>query len=607
MPPRTSSLALVALLVALLVASAAEAQVRDASRAPTYDPLNLDLERAGMIAPDRPRKWLTVATGFDIALDSTVAHSGRRSVRSRAQATAVAGAMAELRAAAPFTLAAGKRVRLRAFIRTENLEHGHARLWIRADGPAGRPLSADTIAVRQALGATSWTPYEVTLVVDPKATGVVYGVTHDGDGTVWFDSFSLEVDGRSVASLLPAWRASPAEIGWLRAHAIPLTTTDPAAPVDELRPLEALIGDARVVALGEATHGTADFFQLKQRTVQYLVERKGFTVFALEATMPEARRIDDYVRTGSGDVRAALAGLAFPYWNSQEVLDIIEWMRRYNASGRGRVEFFGFDMQNPAVAMDSVRAFIGATEPGFLPALDSAYNDVRAVQAARRAGQRAPDAVRNWERSAASVLAHLEANRTSYASALPDSMRLAWAIQYARIALQGAQSALGGTAVRDSNMALNAAWIYAHHPAGTKMIVSSLDRHVQRVDGWMGMHLHRRFADSLRIVGTAFGEGTYVSNGARGLTAYPADPPAPGSVESAFRAAGLRLAALDLRGASRSAASRWLTQPHDLRIIGTMATDNAFAPARVAGDYDIMIYVDRTRASTLLSPPQSRP
>jgi erythromycin esterase-like protein len=65
--------------------------------------------------------------------------------------------------------------------------------------------------------------------------------------------------------------------------------------------------------------------------LEFLVEEKGFRLFAIEASMPEALDINDYILTGRGDPAKALAGLYFWTWDTREVLDLIEWMRQYNA------------------------------------------------------------------------------------------------------------------------------------------------------------------------------------------------------------------------------------------------------------------------------------
>ena len=125
-----------------------------------------------------------------------------------------------------------------------------------------------------------------------------------------------------------------------------------------MEPLDKVVGDARIVALGEATHGTRDFFQLKHRMVEYLATRKGFTIFSIEANMPEAYRLNKFVLSGEGDPKQLLMGMYFWTWNTEEVLDMILWMRDFNKSGKGRIEFTGFDMQTPTVPIETVRDFL---------------------------------------------------------------------------------------------------------------------------------------------------------------------------------------------------------------------------------------------------------
>lgn len=133
---------------------------------------------------------------------------------------------------------------------------------------------------------------------------------------------------------------------WIARHAIPLKTVEPGNGTADLQPLRTLIGDARIVALGEATHGTSEFFQLKHRMVELLVGEMGFTVFAIENTIPEAERLNQYIIDGKGDPEALLKGL-YACWNTREVLAMVRWMRAFRASGKGQIEFTGFDEQTP--------------------------------------------------------------------------------------------------------------------------------------------------------------------------------------------------------------------------------------------------------------------
>src|SRR5215470_11780077 len=147
-----------------------------------------------------------------------------------------------------------------------------------------------------------------------------------------------------LLSVLPLASQDQPPFEWIQSHAVRLQTPEAGHGFADMQPLRKVIGDARIVELGEATHGTREFFQLKHRMLEFLATKMGFTLFSIEANMPEAYRLNDYVLTGRGDPAALLRGMYFWTWDTEEVLDMIRWMRDFNASGKGRLEFTGFDM-----------------------------------------------------------------------------------------------------------------------------------------------------------------------------------------------------------------------------------------------------------------------
>lgn len=157
--------------------------------------------------------------------------------------------------------------------------------------------------------------------------------------------------------------------GWIRHNAVPLTTTDPAAPLGDLAPLRGAAGDAEIVGLGESVHGTAEQTALKHRTLRFLVERMGFRSIAWEDDWTIGLRIDEYVTTGRGDV-AALVGDMSTAWRSHEVADLLRWLRRYNAGRADKVRFFGVEyFSTRPLAYDAVAAHVAAAAPDRLPEL----------------------------------------------------------------------------------------------------------------------------------------------------------------------------------------------------------------------------------------------
>ena len=177
-----------------------------------------------------------------------------------------------------------------------------------------------------------------------------------------------------AAALLPVVAAQePASVrDWIARHAIRLATPEAGHGFDDMQPLKQVVGNARIVALGEATHGTREFFQLKHRMVEFLASQMGFTIFAIEANMPEAYKLNEYVLHGTGDPVALIKGMYFWTWDTQEVLAMVKWMREFNASGKGQIQFTGFDMQTPGVAAKIVGDFVAAHDPGYSATVQNA-------------------------------------------------------------------------------------------------------------------------------------------------------------------------------------------------------------------------------------------
>jgi erythromycin esterase-like protein len=134
--------------------------------------------------------------------------------------------------------------------------------------------------------------------------------------------------------------------------------------------LLALIGSARFALLGEASHGTQEFYRERIRITKRLITEKGFTAVAVEADWPDAWRVNRYVRGFSDDPDAttALSGFQrFPawMWRNTEVRDFVEWLRDYNA-GRGhqkQVGFYGIDLYSLFTSIQAVLTYLDQTDP----------------------------------------------------------------------------------------------------------------------------------------------------------------------------------------------------------------------------------------------------
>src|SRR5688572_21336014 len=195
--------------------------------------------------------------------------------------------------------------------------------------------------------------------------------------------------GNRLAPFSP--QASPAaardaRVDWLDAHAVSLSTPEAGHGFADLEPLRAIVGDARIVALGEGTHGTREFFQAKHRLLEFLASEMGYTLFSIEASTPEAYALDAYVQGGPGDPKALIGGMYFWTWNTEEVLALVEWMRAFNAAGKGPLHFTGFDMQTPDLAMEIVTGFLKGVDPERAQEVEVAYARLKGAQPSRSFG-----------------------------------------------------------------------------------------------------------------------------------------------------------------------------------------------------------------------------
>lgn len=167
-------------------------------------------------------------------------------------------------------------------------------------------------------------------------------------------------------------------VAWVRATAIPLTTEQAGEGFADLAGFGEKLGNARIVSLGEPTHGTREVFQMKHRLVEYLASEHGFSLFAIEANMPEAQRLNDYVLGGAGDAAELIRGMYFWTWSTEEVRALVEWMRVFNTDPgnrqRGRsIEFTGFDMQTPGTPAAIARDYAAAHLQESLPLFERAH------------------------------------------------------------------------------------------------------------------------------------------------------------------------------------------------------------------------------------------
>src|SRR5438067_2835350 len=132
-----------------------------------------------------------------------------------------------------------------------------------------------------------------------------------------------------------------------------------------------LIGDARIVLLGEASHGTHEFYFERALITKRLIAEKNFTVLAIEADWPDASRVHRYVRGSSNDPNASEALIGFRrfptwMWRNTVMVEFVEWLRRFNQDvdpKRAPAGFYGMDLYSLHASIDAVLSYLQKVDP----------------------------------------------------------------------------------------------------------------------------------------------------------------------------------------------------------------------------------------------------
>jgi protein-L-isoaspartate(D-aspartate) O-methyltransferase len=143
---------------------------------------------------------------------------------------------------------------------------------------------------------------------------------------------------------------------------------EPLAEIDDPAFAEAFdrFADKRVVLLGEASHGTSEFYQARDMITRRLVERHGVTIVAVEADWPDAAAVDRYVRRRpSGAVKPEPPFQRFPrwMWRNREFTRFVQWLRGHNASAGDKAGFYGLDIYNMSSSIAAVLRYLDQTDP----------------------------------------------------------------------------------------------------------------------------------------------------------------------------------------------------------------------------------------------------
>jgi protein-L-isoaspartate(D-aspartate) O-methyltransferase len=227
--------------------------------------------------------------------------------------------------------------------------------------------------------------------------------------------------------------------------------------------LLARVGDARIVLIGEATHGTSEFYRMRARISRELIEKKGFRFVAIEGDWPDAARVDHYVRHLEYPPSEWTAFARFPtwMWRNNEVREFVDWLRGHNAALKAsdRTAFHGLDLYSLYDSIRAVLKYLDEVDPATARAARERYGCLTPWQSdpATYGHAALTGSYPTCESEVAGVLIELLHKRRSYAEhdgerfmdAVQNARLIANAEQYYRIMYYGSRASWN---LRDSHM-----------------------------------------------------------------------------------------------------------------------------------------------------------
>jgi len=386
--------------------------------------------------------------------------------------------------------------------------------------------------------------------------------------------------------------------------------------------------NATVVLLGEATHGTSEFYRARAAITRRLIERHGFTIVAVEADWPDAARIDAYVRHHAPRSVEEQAFSRFPtwMWKNAEVRDFADWMRAHNAAlpPERRAEFRGLDVYSLNTSIKAVLGYLSEVDPEAAQTARSRYGCLSPWQSdparygrAVLHGQKKPcdqALLDQLKELLDKRLAYAEADGgEAYFDAVQNARIVRAAEHYYRIMYEGSTESWN---LRDRHMFDTLQAVLGRRGEGAKAVVWAHNSHIGNAAatamGWQGEFnigelCRTAYRDAAVLIGFGTDRGTVAaaSDWDEPMEIKTVLPVRADSHERVFRETGLARSLTDWRSHDRQELREALAHPRLERAIGVVYRPETelyshYFEAVLSEQFDAYVWFEETKAVTAL-------
>ncbi|SDW30492.1 protein-L-isoaspartate(D-aspartate) O-methyltransferase [Marinobacter mobilis] len=398
--------------------------------------------------------------------------------------------------------------------------------------------------------------------------------------------------------------------------------------VDQM-PLEGLlerIGDSRIVLLGEASHGSSEFYLARAQITRALIEQKGFSFVAIEGDWPDAAQVDHYVRHAEYPASEWTAFARFPtwMWRNEEFRGFVDWLRSHNGGlpAEQRVAFHGLDLYSLYSSIQSILEYLDEVDPETAAVARERYGCLTPYQSDPAAYSRAAlnPHYHSCEESVLAMLSEIQQRHRHYAehdgdrflNTVQNARLVANAEEYYRTLFYGSRSAWN---MRDTHMFETLENLLQHHREGSRVVVWAHNSHVGDSDATemalrgefnIGRLCRARYGREVYSIGFGTYSGTVAaaSDWNRPMEIKQVHPALEGSIEALCHQCGVARFLLPLRQGDPMLLNGLATR-HLERAIGVIyrpetERQSHYFETRLPDQFDEYVWFDETRAVTPL-------
>lgn len=381
------------------------------------------------------------------------------------------------------------------------------------------------------------------------------------------------------------------------------------------------LSDSKIVGLGEATHGTKEFFQLKHRIFEYLVENHGYKIFAFECDMSESFIVDNFVTGGGGDIDYIMKEVMhFWTWKTEEVKDLLLWMKDYNKDKRDedKIHFIGVDCQYLTYQVHAINYYFNKCNVSlpsecipFLFEIDQIglnlidyYLNV-SLEKKEEIDDNVDFLITKIEESKNKLISNSTEFEFKFIKRIALNIKQVNNVCYEKLNNLVAQH-------RDFYMAENTLWATDLFGGDTKVALWAHNGHLHNSNGKIGYHLKKELKEDYQIIGFAFSQGNFTASKWEDLaTIHLERKPLQGSINNLLHQAKYKNFILKIGDIPKiSFLNIWTWKPRGFLTIGSVYYCNLsqilynlvyYPKIFLKRNYDVIINWDKTTAAEQLT------